>query len=52
MSTGSARSRASGFFSGITGKSNQDEKKPKFMTQESGSLNDHQDHRDFQASLL
>ena len=52
ISTGSARSRASGFFSGITGKSNQDEKKPKFMTQESGSLNDHQDHRDFQASLL
>ena len=52
MSTGSARSRASGFFSGITGKNNQDDKKPKFMTQESGSLNDHQDHRDFQASLL
>jgi len=51
ISTGSARSRASGFFSGITGKS-KDEKKPNFMTQESGSLNDHQDHRDFQASLL
>jgi hypothetical protein len=54
ISTGSARSRASGFFSGIAGKGtrNNDEKKPKFMTQESGSLNDHQHHRDFEASLL
>ena len=54
ISTGSARSRASGFFSGIAGKGpkNKDEKKPKFMTQKSGSLNYHQHHRDFEASLL
>lgn len=54
ISAGSAKSRASGFFSGIAGKTsrNKDDKKPKFMTQESGSLNDHQHHRDFEASLL